>query len=86
MRFLDLLPSVLIGAAASARSMTPMAVIAAARLGRRATPGRLVLLDRPCHLPVGCLKPSGGRFTGSELLRESKRPSENRGTVLKPGR
>lgn len=36
----------LIGAVASARSMTPMAGIAAARLLGRRTPGRLVLLDR----------------------------------------
>ncbi len=47
MRFSDLLSSALIGAVASARSMTPMASIAAARLLGSRTPGRLVLLDRP---------------------------------------
>ena len=43
----SLLFSALIGAVASARSMTPMATIAAARLLHWRTPGRLVLLDRP---------------------------------------
>ena len=43
----SLLSSALIGAAASARSMTPMAAIATARLAGRTTPGRLVLLDHP---------------------------------------
>ena len=47
MRLRDLLFPALIGAVASARSMTPMASIAAARLLGRRTPGRLVLLDRP---------------------------------------
>lgn len=42
-----LLPAALIGAVASARSMTPMAGLAAARLLGRRTPGRLFLLDRP---------------------------------------
>ena len=42
-----LLSSALIGAVASARSMTPMAAIATARLAERRTPGRLLLLDRP---------------------------------------
>lgn len=66
MRFLDLLPSVLIGAAASARSMTPMAVIAAARLGRRATPGRLVLLDRPLFR-FGALAMGVGELLGDKM-------------------
>lgn len=43
----DLLSSILIGAVASARSMTPMATLAAARAAQRDTPGSLVLLDRP---------------------------------------
>lgn len=43
----DLLSSILIGAVASARSMTPMATIAAARAAKRHTTGSLVLLDRP---------------------------------------
>ena len=42
-----LLSSALIGAVASARSMTPMATLATARLAGRRTPGRLVLLDHP---------------------------------------
>lgn len=47
MRLHGLIFSALIGAVASARSMTPMAIIAAARLLGRRTPGRLILLDRP---------------------------------------
>lgn len=43
----SLIWSALIGAVASARSMTPMATIAAARLVHRRTPGNLMLLDRP---------------------------------------
>jgi len=42
-----LLFSALIGLVASARSMTPMAALAAARLAHRRAPGRLLLLDRP---------------------------------------
>lgn len=42
-----LLSSALIGAVASARSMTPMAALATARLAGRRTPGRLLLLERP---------------------------------------
>jgi uncharacterized membrane protein len=42
----SLIFSALIGAVASARSMTPMATIAAARLLDRRTPGQLVLLNR----------------------------------------
>lgn len=47
MTFPKLLFSALIGAVASARSMTPMAGLAASRLVGRRTPGRLVVLDRP---------------------------------------
>jgi len=54
MRVHRLFYSALIGAVASARSMTPMASIAAARLLGHRTPGRLVLLDRPV-LKVGAL-------------------------------
>jgi len=43
----NLLSSILIGAVASARSMTPMATIATARLAGRGTSGELFLLDRP---------------------------------------
>jgi uncharacterized membrane protein len=42
----SLLPSAMIGAVASARSMTPMATLAAARLADRRTPGPVYLLDR----------------------------------------
>jgi uncharacterized membrane protein len=47
MKNLGLLPSALIGAVASARSMTPMATLATARLAGRRTPGALILLDHP---------------------------------------
>lgn len=43
----DLLLSALIGAVASARSMTPMAALAGAHLAHRQTPGRLRLLTHP---------------------------------------
>ncbi|MFT6427195.1 MAG: hypothetical protein ACJAVC_000460, partial [Brevundimonas sp.] len=39
MKALDLLPSALIGAVASARSMTPMAALAAAELAHKPLPG-----------------------------------------------
>ena len=42
-----LISSALVGAVASARSMTPMATLATARLAGRRTPGRLVLLNHP---------------------------------------
>ncbi|MES2414033.1 MAG: hypothetical protein V4614_09540 [Pseudomonadota bacterium] len=47
MKDTGLLYPALIGAVASARSMTPMASIAAARLLGHRMPGRLALLDRP---------------------------------------
>lgn len=47
MKFSGLHFSALIGAVASARSMTPMASLAAARLLGQRTPGKLVLLDQP---------------------------------------
>lgn len=47
MKIRSLLSSMLIGAVASARSMTPMATIAVARQAGRGTTGHLVLLDRP---------------------------------------
>ena len=43
----SLLSSALIGAVASARSMTPMATLATARMAGRGTTGNLMLLDRP---------------------------------------
>jgi uncharacterized membrane protein len=47
MRLPSLLAPVLMGAVASARSMTPMAALASARLAGRRVPGQLFLLDRP---------------------------------------
>ena len=63
---LGLLPSALIGAVASARSMTPMATLAAARLANRATPGQLVLLDRPV-VKAGALAMGAGELVGDKL-------------------
>ena len=62
----SLLPSVLIGAVASARSMTPMATLAAARLLGRNTPGRLLLLDRPV-IKVGALAMGVGELLGDKM-------------------
>lgn len=61
-----LLSSFLIGAVASARSMTPMATIATARLANRATPGRLVLLDRPLF-KYGALAMGAGELLGDKM-------------------
>ena len=61
-----LLPSVLIGAVASARSMTPMAAIAGARLAHRRTPGRLVLLDHPLFR-AGALAMGVGELFGDKM-------------------
>ena len=47
MKITELLPSALIGAVASARSMTPMAAIAVAELAHKPTPGRVFLLNQP---------------------------------------
>jgi uncharacterized membrane protein len=62
----SLLPSALIGAVASARSMTPMATIAAARLAERHTPGELVLLDRPLF-KFGALAMGLGELAGDKM-------------------
>jgi len=66
MKTLDLLPSVLIGAVASARSMTPMAALAGARLAGERTPGKLVLLDHPLFrfggLAMGVLELFGDKM------------------------
>lgn len=62
----SLLFSALIGAVASARSMTPMAGIAAARLLGRRTPGRLVLLDRPLFTG-GALVMGAGELLGDKM-------------------
>lgn len=62
----SLLPSALIGAVASARSMTPMAALALARLMRRDTPGALVLLDRPLFR-FGALAMGAGELYGDKM-------------------
>ncbi|MDZ4373609.1 MAG: hypothetical protein U1C74_19595 [Phenylobacterium sp.] len=62
----SLLPSVLIGAVASARSMTPMAVLATARLAGEQTPGRLVLLDHPLF-KFGALAMGLGELFGDKM-------------------
>ena len=61
-----LLSSALIGAVASARSMTPMATLAAARLSGRRTPGRLVLLDHPLF-KFGALFMGMGELFGDKM-------------------
>lgn len=60
------LPSALIGAVASARSMTPMASIAAARLLGDRTPGRLLLLDRPLF-KIGAVLMGVGELLGDKM-------------------
>jgi len=62
----DLLPSVLIGAVASARSMTPMAALATAELAGGRTPGRLVLLDHPLFR-FGALVMGVGELFGDKM-------------------
>lgn len=62
----SLLPSVLIGAVASARSMTPMAALATARLTGRGTPGRLLLLDHPLF-KAGALLMGLGELFGDKM-------------------
>ena len=66
MNTVGLLPSVLIGAVASARSMTPMAAIAGARLAHARTPGRLVLLDHPLF-KFGALAMGVGELFGDKM-------------------
>ena len=63
---LSLLPSALIGAIASARSMTPMATIATARLAGQRLPGRLFLLDHPIF-KLGALVMGVGELWGDKL-------------------
>lgn len=58
--------SALIGAVASARSMTPMAGLAAARLLGRRTPGELLLLDRPLFR-YGALAMGVGELFGDKM-------------------
>ena len=66
MRSLGLLSSALIGAVASARSMTPMATIATARLAGRRTPGKLYLLDHPLF-KFGALAVGIGELFGDKM-------------------
>lgn len=66
MQIPSLLSSVLIGAVASARSMTPMATLAAARLADRRTPGRTILLDRPV-IKYGALAMGAGELLGDKM-------------------
>ena len=70
----SLLSSVLIGAVASARSMTPMATIAAARLAGRRTPGELFLLDRPIF-KFGALAMGAGELYGDKMKTAPDPPS-----------
>lgn len=58
--------SALIGAVASARSMTPMASIAAARLLGYRTPGHLALLNRPVF-KFGALAMGVGELFGDKM-------------------
>lgn len=62
----SLLPSALIGGVASARSMTPMAALATARLAGGETPGRLVLLDHPVF-KFGALAMGVGELFGDKM-------------------
>ena len=66
MRILDFLPSILIGAVASARSMTPMAALAGAHLAHRRTPGQLWLLDKPLFT-AGALAMGAGELYGDKM-------------------
>ncbi|RYY89578.1 MAG: hypothetical protein EOO24_33315 [Comamonadaceae bacterium] len=66
MKIPGLLFSALIGAVASARSMTPMASIAAARVLGDRTPGGLVLLDRPVF-QYGALAMGVGELLGDKM-------------------
>jgi len=62
----SLLASALMGVVASARSMTPMATITAARLAGRRTPGRLLLLDHPLFR-FGALAMGMGELLGDKM-------------------
>jgi uncharacterized membrane protein len=66
MKLTGLMPSVLIGAVASARSMTPMAALAGAHLAGRRTPGRLFLLSQPLFT-FGALAMGVGEIFGDKL-------------------
>jgi len=66
MNLRNLLSSALIGAVASARSMTPMATLSAARMLGRHTTGRLALLDRPLF-KFGALAMGAGELVGDKM-------------------
>ncbi len=66
MKNLGLLSSSLIGAVASARSITPMAALATARLAGERTPGRLILLDHPLF-KFGALALGVGELFGDKM-------------------
>lgn len=66
MRTPALLSSALIGAVANARSMTPMAALAGARLAHRSTPGRLFLLGHPLFT-AGALFMGVGELFGDKM-------------------
>lgn len=66
MTYSALLPSFLIGAVASARSMTPMATIATVRLAGQRMPGRLFLLDHPVF-KLGALAMGVGEVLGDKM-------------------
>ncbi len=66
MKITELLPSALIGAVASARSMTPMAALAGAHQAHRRTPGRLRLLTHPLFT-AGALAMGVGELFGDKM-------------------
>ena len=66
MNLRSLLASMLIGAVASARSMTPMATIAIARHAGRGTTGQLMLLDRPLF-KFGAMAMGVGELFGDKM-------------------
>lgn len=66
MNFRNLLSSILIGAVASARSMSPMAALSVARIAGRHTTGKLVLLDRPIF-KYGALAMGAAEMFGDKM-------------------
>ena len=66
MQFRSLLSSILIGAVASSRSMTPMATLAMARAAGRQTTGELVFLDRPVF-KYGAMAMGVGELLGDKM-------------------
>lgn len=66
MNLRSLLSSALIGAVASARSMTPMAALSTARLLGGRTPGKLILLDHPLF-KYGALAMGLGELYGDKM-------------------